>query len=276
MDTPVQPVYPYKEILEQAHRMVEPVQPPPENYDAAAPCVVIPQGYTVASLPWKPNAPSRIERTMTFTRLPSFLKYVAAFGSENSLIQIAGVAGTGVNFTAFLDYHSPDQPSWCSHQCNLLLGASVNRKRWETKNAKQMTQEEFGLFLEDNMLDIVEPDGATLLGIINTLEISGSTSFSKIQRSQSGTVRMAFTNEQTAKSGELELPQKFDLLFPVFDGFAPFRFEARIRYRLSREGALSLWYELINPHTVILAAIESLVTAVEEQSGVDTYASYTT
>lgn len=252
-------------IIEAAHGGLQP-HAPPEGYEGV-PIIVLPKGYSATPAhPWV-QRPKRPIATITFETLDSFCAYIGEFDVGFSRVFVSVQKGI---LTAILDYHhaGTDTGNWCQHRCNLVPIKSDAFARWEAVNNKPMSQSEFALFLENNLQHVFEPSGADLLGIINAFEVDGVMQFSKVQRLQDGSVKMAFSNETRAKSGEVNVPTKFAISVPMFLGDDPIPISARLRYRLGAGGDLKLWFELEELPEARLRAFKAMVEKIEEQTDV--------
>lgn len=262
-DTTAVPV-PLPFPFEHAQRLTAPVLPP--DGLEGRPRILVPQGWEAKEVPWDPSVPHRINQEVVLADHGSFCRYVTEFKGPSSRI-FAMVSNDGGSFTAVLDYHGK-QPAHCAHVVTFTPEKSENWKRWLAQNGKPMNQTEFAVFLENNTPDVVKPSGADLLQIVNEFEVDGGISFQRVQRLNSGAVKFSFQNQQNAKAGELSVPDLFVLRFPLFVGEPDATVEARFRYRLSAQGELKLWFELVNPHLAVRAGLDDLVRRIETGTGI--------
>lgn len=266
-----QPAVPFSELMAHAERATKPITAP-EGYEAGKPVVLVPAGYTVAALGFDPVRPPRIGARVEAMAQESFCRYVLAHKTATTTL-FAEIGDDACQFRGVLDYHeeSGGKASHCSHVVDFIPRATENWTRWKGVDRREMTQEGFALFLEDNLLDVVDPAGAVLLEIVNTLEIHGTLNFSRAQRLQDRTVKLHFVQEQEAKGGELKLPDTFGLRFPLFEGEPPQELEARLRYKLSPQGAASFRFELVNPHQALRQAFDALIERVAAGTSLKPY-----
>lgn len=253
-------------VFEHAQRLTKPMEPDDATQEGA-PHVLIPRGWTIKELPWQSQTPKRIRQTVQLNDHPSFCRYVSDFKTKATAI-FATISNSGGTFTAVLDYHTGEDPSWCTHQAIFSPEKSENWKRWEGANCKPMGQTEFALFLENNTPDVVIPAGADLLQIINEFEVEGALNFQRVQRLTNGTVKFSFQNEQKAKAGDLSVPEVFTLRFPLFNGEPVTVLNARLRYRLSSGGELKVWFEIVNPHVAVREGLQALVERITTGTGI--------
>ena len=64
-------------------------------------------------------------------------------------------------------------------------------------------------------------------------------------------------------AGNLEIPEKIELSLRPFHGGAPYKMEARFRYRIQPSG-LAMWYSLIRPHLVHEDATKEVLGIISE------------
>ena len=107
------------------------------------------------------------------------------------------------------------------------------------------------------MTDIIKPEAAKMMQIALNFRLKSDVRFASAARLQSGEIDFSYANIVTAtagsdKGGRVSIPETFTIEIPVFGGIAARKYtiEARFRYRL-KEGALSIWYDLVRPHKVM-------------------------
>ena len=137
-----------------------------------------------------------------------------------------------------------------------------------------MNQIEFGLFLENNIHCIAAEgnavSGAELLAMVLAFEETRKSEFKSVQRLQDGTMAFAFADEQSG-GGKARLPEEITLGIQPFRNGDFYQIKARVRYRI-KDGALTLWYELINPEKVIESAFNSTIEKLKTNiANVDFY-----
>src|SRR3546814_8519863 len=73
---------------------------------------------------------------------------------------------------------------------------------------------EFGLFIEDNAKDVLDPAGGDLLQMALNFSSLRQVTFNSGRRLQDGTVSFEFKEEE--KTGNVKLPPQIKLALPVF------------------------------------------------------------
>lgn len=170
--------------------------------------------------------------------------------------------------TVVLNDHGPDGeffPGWGDHQVTLRLDESPELKAWKAHNEKNLTQEQFGDFLEERLIDIVEPDGSTMLDVARTMTATIGASFRRAVNAHDGTVQLSWQEDVDAKaggSGQLEVPSQFEIRVKPFVGTDPVTIIGKFRYRVAQGGDLVLGYRLLNLDEVRRAAVEQVLTEV--------------
>jgi uncharacterized protein YfdQ (DUF2303 family) len=229
----------------------------------STPYVVVPAGARIESMEKLLPMPRRIRQHPKFREVGSFVAYVNAFKTEHSRIFVE-FSETGGAFMAILDYHAPDEPAWCEHRATYDCPATVEWKRWCQNNRKEMPQQTFAEFLEENLTAIVDPPGAAVLEIARKLVAKTTVDFVSAVRLENGNEQFVYEERTEAKAGEkgqLTVPSELKLGVKLFQGGDTYELKARLRYRL-REKKLVFWYELVNPHLVVEDALGQLLTQI--------------
>lgn len=159
-------------------------------------------------------------------------------------------------------------PGWGDHRATLSLQKTPEWEAWNKASGQLVGQEQFANFLEDHQLEVVDPDGATLLEVVTSIEATKGAAMKSAIRLDSGQVQVSYeeTIEATAgKAGKLTIPTKVTLALTPFECGEPYKVEARFRYRLNN-GALSLGVILDRPDDVLRAAFTDVVAKVEDDT----------
>lgn len=227
--------------------------------------VVVPQGFEVKELPIH-SAPTRPVAKVRLRDVNSFVRYFNDHSTDSSRIY---ACMDPASFLAVFDDFDPSpsktdidttfeaieaQGSHRDFRAEFVIPASREWKTWTgADRRKDMSQISFATHIEDNMPDIIDPAGDVLYQIALNFDMSSSGRFVSAQRLQDGSHTLQWAADNNA-SGAFHLPETIKLNIPVFENGDLFEVSARIRYRLSHEGKLTIWYELIRPHKVLEAA----------------------
>lgn len=156
-------------------------------------------------------------------------------------------------------------PSHVAHTCTFPCPLTHEWKQWLGKNDKPMSQIEFAEFIENNLLDIVEPDGAGLLTACLSFQDTGSAEFKSAVRLSDGRIQFQYIEKDA--TGELKFPERLVLALPVFEGLdVRFRMAAKLRYRVDRDAGLHLRYVIERPDLALKDAYSRLIEVVTERT----------
>lgn len=225
--------------------------------------VVVPSDMNLESFEQLMPRPIRIQQIVDTLTAESFTDYFNRFADTASVIFCDL---DRARFVGVIDYPAAqDQPAWGEHKVRHTCKETEEWKTWQEKNGKGMSQLEFAFFIEQNADEIREPEGATMLEIATTLKTSTKVAFESGQRLSDGQVQFKYHEELDGKagaSGQVQIPETFKLGMRVFEGGEAFELEARFRYRI-KEGGLTMWYDLVRPHKVHRAAVDSVYEQIK-------------
>jgi uncharacterized protein YfdQ (DUF2303 family) len=203
-------------------------------------------------------SPRRAKGVYVAATVESFIGYAKHHESpEKTTVWIEPTAG---RIIAVLDDHGDEGPNWGQHRIKLLLTPSDEWVRWKSRDGRLGSQQEFAEHIEESQLDIVEPDGATVLEMAESFHATTSAQFKSAQRLATGEVQFAYVEEVNAtagKKGEIDIPKSITVALAPFLGEEVVPIEALIRYRV-RAGELAIGYKLVRPDDVVRAAIDMI------------------
>jgi uncharacterized protein YfdQ (DUF2303 family) len=230
--------------------------------------VTLPAGAQVHSLEPMLNNPSRPRGTVALRDQRSFVSYVRT-RKLFSEPRIYGVQSPKPGFTAVFNDHEPGAPGWRDDRATFDCPLSREWQTWTASSGKQMPQEEFARFIEDHLPDVADPPAADMLEISRSLEAKKKVNFASGLRLSNGQHQITYeeTVEGTAAKGRLMVPETFALGIAVFEGGFRYRVEARLRYRIADGGKMTMWYDLLRPHTVLEDALQHVWRSIETDLG---------
>lgn len=232
------------------------------------PVFVIPKDMEVKDLSALVNEqlprPYSLKQNIELITSESFVEYFNRYATESSTIF---VNDKDSSFTAVMDYHdNPDQPSWKRHVATYKCPKTKEWSAWEKFNNERMSQEDFALFIEDNLREITDPNPADMLQIASTLKAKNNVDFKSGIRLDNGEVQFTYTENiqgQAGVTGQLQIPEKIQLTMAPFMKGCAYNIEARFRYRIAPNG-LSMWYTLIRPHVFVDDAFADATAKIKE------------
>jgi len=229
------------------------------------PTIIAPEAWETTFFEDLREIPLRVEETVKHTTVASFLEYCREFSTPSSAIFLDTSANT---FTAVLDYHGV-YPGWCKHKATYSLKPTKEWTAWTANDKKTMSQEEFGRFIEDNLVEITQPPSGKMLEVALSLQAKTKVDFSRAVRLDNGETQFQYVENIEGKAGingAMKIPDLFTIGLVLYEGGDAYQVDARFRYRI-REGGLTLWYELVRPHKTVEANIADTRKAVEEGMG---------
>lgn len=233
------------------------------------PAVLIPNGIRVESdFDHLADRPQRIEAAPNLHGLDDFLAYYNLYANANSRIFADRTSG---KMLAILDYHEAtstvpgeNKPRWGVHKVTYTMPPTESLMAWKQQNGQWQTQEAFATHLEDNINDILSPKGAQLLTLALRFKAMKSVKFDRSTNLQNGDVQLTFIEETSAR-GNIEVPESFKIgIVPFENSKSAYELEAKLRYRISEAGALSLMYRLPKLKVTIDEAFNDIVTVVRK------------
>lgn len=215
--------------------------------------------------------PRRKKGTVHVQNADSFIEYIGKHRLPQTEVYADGARRALVGVINAHAESAPDDALENSaghgdHRVALELLPDPRWVVWTGKDKNWLGQQDFAEHLEDNAVDIVTPDAATMLEIAESFQATMSSEFKSSERLHSGVVQFRYEEAQGAQaghSGDLDVPTEFILSLAPFVGADPVEVTARFRYRI-RGGALSLSYALLNTDQIARQAFLDHVQAVSD------------
>lgn len=166
--------------------------------------------------------------------------------------------------------------NWGEHTVKLTLATTPEWTRWLQKNGQLIPQADFAEFIEENQLDIVEPDAGVILDVAQQLQGKKTVNFRSGKKLSNGQISFEYTEEiqvaggngaTSRTDGSMVVPDKFKLRLVPFIGALGVEIEARLRFRIGTDGKLSFAYLLNRPHLVIEQIFKGTRDEIEKETG---------
>jgi uncharacterized protein YfdQ (DUF2303 family) len=231
--------------------------------------LVIPKDFThvdiTAAIEKVGVTPRRKTSAVQLGDLASFNIYVADQGEPNSVYIYADPETR--TLTAVLNDHAKDEdtPGWRDQRVMYKAELSREFATWVANDRKPMEQEQFAVFLEDNIADIVEPSGETLMTVALTLQAKTEVSFNSHRRLDNGQIQLSYVENIDARAGAgaIEIPREFTIGARLFKNGDGYKVRARLKYRLSAS-KVKFWYELDRAENAIEDAFQEYINQARE------------
>lgn len=243
--------------------------------DSSKPFQLLPKGYAVKDLESLMPAPQRRTGTVNVMDVESFVQVINDYGSGATRVYgikprvERGKPTAEPTMTAVFDDNADVTPGWGQFRAQYAMPMSFEWSEWSARNGNAQTQEAFALFMEDRYLDVTEPSAADMLEVSRSISAVRGAAFKKVVHLSSGSNQFSYEDTVQASAGPagtITVPETFAIAIPVFLGGERFKVNARLRYRLDNNGRLSLWFDLIEPHRIIEAAVADVWKLVAEQT----------
>lgn len=227
------------------------------------PGIALPPGWTHNAFPELLPAPQRIARAVVAHEVGGLISYVNRFKSSKTALYCK--SDKEPHLLARLDDHQPGDPSHVEHTAIFHCPVTEEWARWMGANSRKFNQQEFAVFIEDNLRDVVEPTGIDFLSAITNFSDVRKVEFRSATRLADGKVNFQYSDKEAMV--EVVFPTKIVVAVPVFMG-VPERYsmDARVKYRLNGSD-LQMWFELDRPDLRRRAAYDDLIALVEKETG---------
>ncbi len=205
--------------------------------------------------------------TVTVQDVDSFLAYWDKHNEPGSDIY---ARPDRLTVTAVLDAHSATEAGWGQHRLHLQLTPTPAWQAWKALSGQWVGQEQMAEFLEDHLPEIVEPSGADMLELAQTIQATIKADFKSSSLLANGARTLAYAEEidtRAGRKGELTIPGQLALGIEPFEGSGAYRVTARFRTRI-QDGHLRLAVKLDRPEDVVKAAFTDVRQAIAEADSV--------
>lgn len=227
----------------------------------AAPVAALPADYQLHSL--AKYGPARESAgAIRAESLPAFVAYLYVQANDKDKPAIF-FSRSGMRLLGILDWHSDDVPRWGRHKVTYSLKTTPEFNAWHHISGKASTQDDFAEFIEENLADIIEPDGLTLLETVSKFSGRKNVTFLSSRNLGNGDVGLVWKEETEAGGGpdqSLKVPSEIKLRLPIFVGCekaTTYDFKAFLRYRIA-EGRLKFEVKLHRPEKAIDLALDDV------------------
>jgi uncharacterized protein YfdQ (DUF2303 family) len=225
--------------------------------------------------------PKRKTGTVALHSIESFAAFVNRHKQPGTMVYITTHGGeslaSGITFEAVLNDHEPgdDGADWGDFRAAYQLLLSPEWVRWMEHDRGALAQKSFCEHMENFEREILKPDGATLLKLLQDLEGRVDCSFKGAVNLHNGSVKVGYTEDvslraggSTEAAGEMTLPDRIELKLPPFENAPPYKMWARLRVRVA-ERKLFFQYETQDAHLVIRDAVNALAEKVKAATGIE-------
>lgn len=168
-----------------------------------------------------------------------------------------------------LNGHGPGGPGWGDMRVDIEFRPTPQWAKWRKIDGVMLEQAKFAEFIEDNVEDVAEPSGASVLEMVTQLQATRTTEFRKAIRLSNGQVQFTHSEDIQASvgAGQVAVPEAFKLALSPIQGVPPYSVPARFRFRLS-DGKLTMGVKLQRIEDLMRVVIEDVVAKIERGANV--------
>jgi len=233
--------------------------------------ILVPEGFRLEAAHDPHALPPHITKTaVVVDQRASLSAYVNRFSNSRSVLIADYDAGS---IKAILDWHhanevvdgTPLAPEPREHTCTLKLRPSEEFKRWAEMENSFHGQAEFAAFLEENAVDVTDPEPTVLIEISRDLEGTQGVTFKSSTRLENGDRSFVYETETKAR-GDIKVPREFVLSIPLYDGEAPVPLRCAFRWRING-GQLQMGFIWRRVEYQRRAHFTQIATAASEETG---------
>ena len=233
--------------------------------------ILVPEGFRLETAHDPHALPPHIVKTaVVVDQRASLSAYVNRFSDARSILIADYDAGS---IKAVLDWHFDNavvdggslDPQPREHTCTLKLRPSEEFKRWAEMENSFHGQAEFAAFLEENAVDVIDPEPAVLIEISRDLEGTQGVTFKSSTRLENGDRSFVYETETRAK-GDIKVPREFVLSIPLYEGEEPVPLRCAFRWRING-GQLQMGFIWRRVEYQRRAHFAQIATAASEETG---------
>jgi uncharacterized protein YfdQ (DUF2303 family) len=240
--------------------------------------VVVPDGFDLKDVTDPHRLPDFIRQTLTVDEPGSLSAYVNRFKRSESVL-FADLDNAQV--VARLDYHDqgvdidgdaadvPPMPRQNKHVATLQLRETQEFQDWCEFCSDFWPQAEFANFLDENRIDVIDPDGGDLLEIVKDLQAVSTSSFTGKVDLTNGDVSIGFETD-TKEVQKVMLPKTVTLRLAIYAGDEPVEIECALRWR-AQSGGVKLALVMRRINRVKRELFAKIANDVAEATGLPVY-----
>lgn len=227
------------------------------------------------------DTPRRAMGFLTVRTADAFVDYVTGHMEPGSTLIVADEQSV----TAVFNHHQRREaqaedgarPGWSDFGVKLELQYTPSWTGWKGFSGQYQTQESLANWLEENQLDVVDPDAGRLLDVVTNLRLASNSKVSRRINLSNGAVRFQFEEDFVpAGGGEqdqgvLEVPPGFKIRVQVFKDGPVYELPLLLRYRVNA-GEIQWMFKFTGELQKIFdAAFDEMTGAIHAATGVRVY-----
>jgi uncharacterized protein YfdQ (DUF2303 family) len=170
---------------------------------------------------------------------------------------------------AVLNGHGRAGAGWGDLRAKIEFRPTPQWVKWKGIDGKLLPQTDFAEFVEDNLSDIADPAGATMLEIATQFQATRVTAFRRAIRLSDGNLQFENVENTEAKVGatQIQVPETIKLQLAPLQGSPAYLVPARFRYRLE-DGKLRLGVKLERVEDLMDRVLGDIIGGIERGANV--------
>lgn len=231
------------------------------------------------------SAPRRNSGTSVAHTLNSFVSLInRLYSKDDGPGMIFGCFDHEPSLLAVLNYRDGETPRFGDHLVRYAFPLSPEWKTWNSQNGKWMSQTDWGVFIENQIADLVDADQfekavheemflsktatpSEIVSLSRGLSLTVESVIKEVRVLQSGEAEVLFEEKHKDMSGnKLVVPGLFVIAIPLFLGAEKSRFIVRLRYKRA-DGRLLWSFNLYRPEPVIRDRLIEAIEAASQGTG---------
>ncbi len=253
-----------REVVRLAQQGIRPHDIHPEQDEISLQAFVLEKDQRVVQVDTERFAalPERQRGTYRLQELQSLVDSTKEF-TEDPDVWVDSQSGKAI---AVCNDQRGTDPGWGDLRLEFTPRHTEEWDFWMKANGALVNQAQFADHIEGGLPEIVDPDGATMLEIANSIQVSSASAFRSSQKIESGEVHFTYETdvEGTAgRAGELAIPRLITLRMSPFVGEEEVELTARFLYRVN-SGTLSLGYRIERPERAVATCVKRMVNQLRD------------
>lgn len=215
-------------------------------------------------------SPSHKRGGVQFHETDGLIAYLKKHANdEDQSLLLASICRDGsFGVQAIIDHHGEAIAGWMHHKAFLGPIKSSQFEAWFAMNSQYVTQQVFAEFVESREADFLSPTAGEMLELACNLEASKDLTFKSSIRLSDGQRRIECSEIIRSHIGatkNLDVPELFTLLIPVFLGFPLVEVSCRLRHRIV-DGQLKFAYVIRDPQQLIERIARDVIARIEKET----------
>lgn len=171
----------------------------------------------------------------------------------------------GFDLEAVIDFGTDGEPTRDEHRIEFAPRQDPEWQAWASLHGKPIDQIAFADFIEEHLDSVIEPDGADLLDIVQTIKGHRGIQFKTAFRLHDGQTKIAYDETLSTQggSGEMTIPNTLTIRTPIFREEDPVEFTAYLRYRIGDGGAIQFTIKIQKKDEIVPGAFDLIVGKVD-------------